>query len=344
MKSKWLRAVTGALTLGVALGSVAANGQTPPAPPAPAGGATAPGGPPVGAAPRRFTPPPPMRFWTPKKTPYAAYTAPNRLWWKLSDVLAMHKGQKNWSQPIIRNKDIVADWHQIAPGEKTQAVAYSDNRTAIIMWSGEAKVTMEGQEPFIARKGFEINIPYRVPFILETVGNEPALYFEVHAAADMPLYPVETTTTKPKPANGFVYEERLGTGGRGGFDDKNKPYLDYYKDVVEGGGRPGAFIATQHLFVNNIRGRGTETPPPSNLGHFHVGYDEFWFVMEGNVTLQVEGEKVFTASAGDIITAAQGRWHRASFGGPVGQMGTRVAINPYPEGLHAYTVESGARQ
>src|SRR5690349_6900965 len=57
--------------------------------------------------------------WSPKRTPYRAYEAPNRPWWKLSDVLAMHKGQKNWTQAIVRNKDLEADWHQMAPGGRT---------------------------------------------------------------------------------------------------------------------------------------------------------------------------------------------------------------------------------
>ena len=315
---------------------IAAAGQ--PAPSAPPAGGTA-------AGPRApFTPPPPMRVWAPKKTPYSDYVAPNKPWWKLADVLAMHKGQKSWSQPIVRNKDVVADWHQVAAGQTTQEVAYSDNRTGIIVWSGEARVSLAGQEPFVARKGFEIDIPYRVPFTLQAMGDQPLLYFEIHAASDLPLYPVATTTTKPKPVNGFVYEERLATGGPGSFDAMNRPHLDYYKDVVEGGARAGPFIAAQHLFVNNIRGRATATPPASNLGHYHVGYDEFWFVLEGNVDLQVEGMPVFTASAGDVISAAQGRWHRASFGGPIGQMGTRVAVNPYPSGMHGYTIESGGRQ
>lgn len=334
---KW-GALSGA-GLAVALISGMAIAQEAPRPPAPPGQSAAPDGP-----PRRFVPPPPMRFWAPKKTPYAGYAAPNKPLWKLTDVMAMHKGQARWSQPVVRNKDIVADWHQIAPGETTQAVAYSDNRTGIIIWSGEAMVSMAGQEPFAARKGFEIDVPYRVPFTLKATGDQPLLYLEIHAASDMPLYPVDTTTTKPKPVNGFVYEERLATGGPGGFDAANKPYLDYYKDVVEGGARAGAFIAAQHMFVNNIRGRGVPTPPPSNLGHYHVGYDEFWFVMEGNVDVQIEGVGVVNAAAGDIVTAAQGRWHRASFGGPVGQMGTRVAVNPYASGLHGYTLESGGRQ
>ena len=33
-----------------------------------------------------------------------------------------------------------------------------------------------------------------------------------------------------------------------------------------------------------------------------------------------------------------------SFGGPVGQMATRVAINPFPRGLHDFSEDSGGRQ
>ena len=288
---------------------------------------------------------PPLQIgWSPKRTPYRAYEAPNRAWWKLSDVLAMHKGQKNWVQPIVRNKDLMADWHQMAAGERTQEVEYPDNRTAIIVWSGAIKVSIKGQEPFVATKGFEIDVPFRLPFTLEATGSEPALWFEIHAAGDLPIYPVASMPTKPKDVGGFTYQQTVLSGGDGKYDEANKPYLDFQKDVIQGGVRAGAFVSGDHMFVNNIRGRGTPTPPPSNLGHFHFGHDEFWFVMEGNVDYQIEGVPFFTASPGDIVTAAQGRWHRASFGGPVGQMATRVAINPYPYGLHNYSVESGGRQ
>src|SRR3569833_1551938 len=123
-------------------------------------------------------------------------------------------------------------------------------------------------------------------------------------------------------------------GGDGKYDEVNKPYLDYFKDVVGRGARAGAFISGDHMIINNIRGKGTTTTPPTNLGHNHFGHDEFWFVMEGNIDYQIEGVPFFTAGPGDIGTASQCRWHRASFGCPVGQMDTRVAIYPYPYGLH----------
>lgn len=293
----------------------------------------------------RPAPPAPVEMWVPKKTPYAAYDAPNRPWWKLADVLALHKGASDWSQPIVRNRDIVADWHQQAPGKRTAEVAYADNRTAIIVWGGQLRVTIAGHPPFEAGKGFEIDVPLRVPFTLETIGDQPALWFEIHAATDLPLYPLGSTPERPRDVTGFRYERRLVSGGAGAPDATNPLYLDYYRDVVQGGARATAFVAAQHLFVNNIRGRATPTPPASNLGHFHVGYDEFWFVMEGNVDLQIEGEPLIKAAApGDVLIAKQGRWHRASFGGPEGQMGTRVAINPYPLGLHGYSTQSGGRQ
>lgn len=291
--------------------------------------ATPPKGPPPGR--------PPMETgWSPKRTPVRAYDAPNRPHWKLADIMARHKGQKDWLHPIVRNRDLEADWHQMAAGGKTDPLMYPDNATALIVWGGQLRVSIKGQEPFVAVKGGQVHIPFRLPFTLESVGPEPALWLEVHGAGDLPLYPTATMPQKPKDAPGFTYVKAALMGGDGAYRPEDRPYLDYYKDVVNGGQRAGAFIAGDHLFVNNIRGPGTPTPPASNLGHFHFGYDEFWFVMEGRIDYQIEGVPFFTAEPGDVVTAAQGRWHRASFGGTPGVMATRVAINPFPRGLHSF--------
>jgi mannose-6-phosphate isomerase-like protein (cupin superfamily) len=297
----------------------------------------------AGAALAQSGPPAPVYGWSPKPSPYGAYKAPNRAHWKLADVLAMHKGQASWDQPIVRNKDLRADWHQLAPAGRTVPVMSADTRVGLIVWSGQVRVTMEGQPPFVASKGFEIDVPFRVPFSLEVVGNEPALWFEVHQADDVPIYPA-SMAEKPKDLPGRTYTKVVLSGGAGTHDEQNKPYLDYYKDVVNGSTRATAFISAPQMFVNNIRGPGVKTPPNTVLGHFHAEYDEFWFIMEGNIDYQIEGVPFFTASPGDIVTAATGRYHRASFGGPVGQMDTRVAINPYPRGLHNFPEASGGRQ
>ena len=274
--------------------------------------------------------------WSPKRTPFGDYATPNRVWWKLADVLAAHQGETSWIHPVVRNRYLEADWHQMAPGGSTRALMYPDNATALIVWGGQLRVSIQGQTPFVAVKGGEVHIPFRLPFTLETVGKEPALWLEVHGAGDLPIYPVATTPDKPADVQGFTYVKAAMTGGPGHYREQDRAYLDYFKDVVNGGQRADAFIAGDQLFVNNIRGRGITPPPSNNLGHYHFGYDESWFIMEGQIDYQIEGVPFFTASPGDIVIAAQGRWHRASFGGPVGQMATRVAINPYPRGLHNF--------
>ena len=291
---------------------------------------------------------PPLQIaWSPKKTPYTAYQAPNRAWWKLADVLAMHKGQKDWSQPIVRNKDLMADWHQMAPGGRTPEVEYPDNRTGIIVWAGQIKVSIKGQEPFVAGKGFQIDVPFRLPFTLEAVGSEPALWFEVHAAGDVPIYPVGSSPDKPKDVPGFTYQKTVLMGGDGKYDDVNKPYLDYFKDVIAkypngGGGWPFFFVNDKENQLAIIRGMGVPTPPPTNRGHFHVGTDEFWFIPEGKIDYLIEGVGLITANAGDLVYVTPGRFHRASFA--PGQMDTRLAFNRSPTMVHNFAEDANGRQ
>jgi mannose-6-phosphate isomerase-like protein (cupin superfamily) len=342
-------AAAGALAL---IADVALAQDAAPAAGAPAAGAPAAAAPAAtGAAPARgagrgrgnFVRPPPEIAWVPKKTPYEAYKGVTQPIWRLADILKTHAKQANWTQPVVRNKDLMADWHQMAPGGKITLVEYPDNRVGMIVWQGQVRISIKGQEPFVASHGFEVNIPYRLPFTLETVGDAPALWLEVHQANDVPIYPIEGTPDKPKDIPGYKFTKVILSGGDGTYGPNEKPYLDYYKDVVEGGARGGAFISSDHFFMNNIRGMGTPMPPATDLGHFHADMTEFWFIMEGKIDYQIEGlPKPFTADAGDVVTAAMGRYHRASFS--AGQMDTRVAINPFPRGLHDYPVESGGRQ
>ena len=314
---------------------------------APAPGAAA--GAPAAAAPAgragrgRGAPPPPAIAWVPKKTQLTAYEYPNKPVWHIKDILASHSKTASWEQPIVRNKEMWGDYIQLAVGTKTPRQMFPDNRVAMIVWDGQIRVSVDGQEPFVATKGFEINIPYRTAYSLEVIGDKPGLYFFVREADHYPQYPVDTNPDKPKDVPGYTYVKAIHTANKGTIKEGQKLYLDYYKDVVNGGGRGGAFIADDHFFVNNIRGMGVPTPPATNLGHFHAEYTEFWFIIEGKMEHLIEGiPEVVQSDAGDIVTAAQGRFHRASF--KAGQMDTRVAINPFPQGQHNFTVSSGGTQ
>ena len=71
------------------------------------------------------------QYWAPKPTTLTPYTAPNKPHWKLSEILAAHKGQSDWVQPIVRNKDQVADYISMGAGKKTKMKMYPDDRRGL---------------------------------------------------------------------------------------------------------------------------------------------------------------------------------------------------------------------
>ena len=60
----------------------------------------------------------PAEQWWAYKEQGGVYTPPNKPYWKLSDIKAMHAGQNNWSQPIISNPQQQASYNSAAPGSK----------------------------------------------------------------------------------------------------------------------------------------------------------------------------------------------------------------------------------
>ncbi len=286
---------------------------------------------------------PVLYAWAPKPVPMTPWKAPNKPIWRLSEIMAAHKGEKSWVQPVVRDQDYTANYIQMAPGEKTRPQFWADDRVFWYVASGQVRFTIEGQQPFLATKGFLVQAPFRTPYSMETIGAEPSVRLEVTRTGRTPLYPVTEADAAPK-ASGKVYEKVSYRTGPDPFTDANKPYLDFWGDFVN---RPAVrgntrFVIDTNNFMNVIRGKGMPTPPDSNKGHFHVDYNEFWVIAEGTVDYKMEGMKVFTADVGDVVYAPQGRWHRASWAG--NGMSTRIAINPRPEGLHNYDADAGAAQ
>ena len=274
------------------------------------------------------------QYWAPKPTKMTAYTAPNKPHWKLSEILASHKGKSDWVQPIIRNKDQEADYIAIAPGTKTKLMMYPDDRVVFIVWDGQIRVSVQGKEPFTATKGFMVNVPFRTPFTLENIGTVPALRFEVRQVGSIPLYPASET---PDAVAGMTYTKVTMSPGPAKDKDTNPLYVDYMKEF-NGTDKPygGKFVWDDHFTSNILRGKAAAAvPPDTNKGHFHVGWTEFWFIMEGKIGIKIEGLPYFTTEPGDIMTAAQGRWHRAG-NDPGAPWSTRVPFNPRPPILHNF--------
>jgi mannose-6-phosphate isomerase-like protein (cupin superfamily) len=267
--------------------------------------------------------------WAAKPAKLPAFIAPNKLVWRLADVLAAHKGKQSWKQAVFHSRDYDGAWISMAPGEKTKTQFYADDRVFWVVQSGQMKVTIEGQEPFIASKHFLIQVPKRLQYSMETVGNEPALRFQMKPAGEAPDYPLSET---PTPVKGVQYIQAAYSGG-GEYDKVNVPYIDFEKQIVQGGEKTGVWIRDDHTYVTILRSpKGVPTPPDNQWGHFHANFPEIWLIIEGTQQFLVEGEKLITVSEGDLVAAPTGRYHRAT---PYGDgPSTRLAYIPRPDNLH----------
>jgi mannose-6-phosphate isomerase-like protein (cupin superfamily) len=272
-------------------------------------------------------------YWSAKPSKPTPYVAPNKVHWKLSEILAAHRGRTDWTQPIIRNREQDADYISLGVGKKTKPKFYADDRVVWIVQDGAMKVTIEGVEPFVATKGFMVNVPYRHVYSIETVGDKPSLRFEVRQAGSPPLYPATET---PDAYPGRTYIKVTGQPGPNREKDSNPIYVDFLKQVAIGDQTYGSkFVWDDHFTSNILRGKAAPVPPVTNKGHFHVDWTEFWFIMEGKIGYQIEGYPYFVAEQGDVVTAAQGRWHRAG-NDPSAPMSTRIPFNPRPTILHNF--------
>jgi mannose-6-phosphate isomerase-like protein (cupin superfamily) len=271
----------------------------------------------------------PIVAWAQKPTKLAPYVAPNKLVYRLADVLAAHKGKASWTQKVFTSRDFIGEWISMAPGEKTKTQFYADDRVFWVVQSGQMKVTIEGQEPFVASKHFLVQVPKRLQYSMETVGSDPVMFFQMKPAGEAPDYPLSET---PTPVKGITYVQATYTG-HGDYDKINHPYIDFEKQIVQGGEKTGVWIRDDHTYVTILRSpKGVPTPPDNQWGHFHANFPEIWLITEGTQQFLVEGEKLVTVTDGDLVNAPTGRYHRAMpFGdGP----STRLAYIPRPDNLH----------
>jgi len=280
--------------------------------------------------------------WAPKPDKLPPY-GKNKPVTRLPAVLAKRKGQARWSEQVILTKRYDTKWIQAAPGDKSPTTYWGDDRIVWVVWGGQIRFTIEGQQPFVATKGFLVEVPQRTRYSMETIGSEPSLRFEVTHAGILPLY----TGGQPKPADpAGTHYLKISTPTRPeGYDEINRPYRDFLKEAAAAGSqgiRDHYVVADEANMVNIIRGQGVPTPPSSNRGHFHIGDDEFWFILEGKCDYLIEGAGLLTADAGDVVFAPPGRFHRASWAN--GQMDTRLAFNVSPDLLHNYGADAGGKQ
>jgi quercetin dioxygenase-like cupin family protein len=302
--------------------------QTPPA-----GGGPAAAQAPAAGAPGGARGTGPQIVWSPRAVARPEWTPPHRPHTKLADLLVTRAGQADWVETIVDDDTLHAAYISMAPGGRTPRRANVDTREWWVVQDGEIRFTIDGLEPFVASKGYLVQVPYRTFYTMETVGDRPSLRFEVNIARAQKIYPVEET---PVPVAGMEYV-RSRIAGRGSYDDRHKPWVDF-NAVLAGTDRTRQFVVDARGFANIILGRGGPPPDPNDKGHFHTESSEFWFILVGQIRYTIEGLETFIADQGDIVYVPKQRWHLASFAGE--GPAARLAMNGYPDLAHSFEAEA----
>jgi len=261
--------------------------------------------------------------WAAHKTPETPYNPPNKAIWHIADVLQSHKGQAHWEQKVLLTRDFDGSYVQMAPGEKSKCMFWADDRAWGWVYSGQVKVTIDGQEPKVLPKGWVFNVAPRLSYCLETAGSEPVVYYITTPAGQVPSYPENET---PVPVKGYTYE-KVKITSTGGYDSFNRPFfnVDEYGASTRKGER---FLYDGHTSSNlNIGPPLTQLPSDKSWGHFHENMPEVWLNVWGNVCALISGEGVVHGEYGDLINANEERWHRATSCPNTGRS-IRMAITP----------------
>jgi mannose-6-phosphate isomerase-like protein (cupin superfamily) len=289
------------------------------APPAPARGAGRGGGPQG------------QLVLAPKLSKLSEYVAPHKPHTKLTEVLAKHKGQTDWVEPVVDDDNLHADYISMGPGKKTPRRMNADTREWWVIQDGQIRFTIDGQEPFVASKGYLVQVPYRNMYQMETVGDRPSLRFEVNIAKARKMYPMDE---KPVPMSGFDFVP-VRVAGKGTYAEGNKPWVDF-NAVAAGTDKTNRFVHDDRAVANIILGPGIPPPPLTSKGHFHPESAEFWFILLNKIRYNIEGLPVFEADQGDIVYVPKMRYHLASFAGT--GPSCRLAMNGFVDLSHSFDV------
>jgi mannose-6-phosphate isomerase-like protein (cupin superfamily) len=285
-----------------------------------------------------------MLVWAPLPVEPNEWIAPNKPIYRLSELRSKHAGEQSWTVTVVSDNLFHADYISMAPGAKTPRRFDQDNREWWIVQDGQIRFTVEGQEPFVASKGFMVQVPHRLVYSMETVGDRPSLRLEVTVANSSTMYPIDQT---PTPVPGVKYVRAQVATVKGSYDKANVPFIDYNLTIA-GNPKPkqnqNQFIGDPHGIANIIRGDPKTQAPAQDAdkGHLHETGPEFWFILEGQMEFKIGSLPVFVADQGDVVYAPAKTWHRVRFAGT--SMATRLAIVGYPNSHVFQTPEELAGQ
>ena len=283
-------------------------------------------------------------YWAPKPTKLPPYVTPMKPVTHYADVVAKHKGEARWSEDVVKTTRFHGEWVQMAAGDKTPTMLYGDDRTFWVVWDGQVRFTIDGKA-FCRGQG--LSGAGAVPRALQAGNSWRCACAFLSRDPYRALAAVCGGNNATGAAQGSVgpplYQDHHAQPAR---PNKlpNKPWRDFATDVVAADPTHGpadhSVASDDDLYINIIRGQGFPTPPATNKGHFHVGNDEFWFILEGKVEYLIQDVGLVTSEAGDVVFVPPGRWHRAAWAN--GQMDTRLSFNNRPDMLHDFAEDANA--
>ena len=69
-----------------------------------------------------------IEAWAPMPEKPSPFAPPHKPLTKVSDILARHKGQQNWSEVVVNDNLFHGSYISMAPGAKTPRRFHQDNR------------------------------------------------------------------------------------------------------------------------------------------------------------------------------------------------------------------------
>jgi quercetin dioxygenase-like cupin family protein len=275
-------------------------------------------------------PPPkpvPTSAWAPKPVKSPGYTGIHKPWIKLAELKAKHKGRPNWRELLVNDGRLTAEYLSAAPGTIVSKRFHPDTREWFAVVEGEVRVEIEGQEPFVAKRGSLVNIPRQTIYALETIGDTPSLRFAVNVAGAKTLFPDDVE--RPAPPQGSTWTQVRINRTPGRYDEFNQPHLNIHaaaaKNEKYAGGR---FVRDDKSEMLVLYGHEKNLPPldSGDRGHFHAESAELWLVFSGKIRYAFEGQQPFIASEGDVVYVPSNTWHATRY---IGDHACRLSITEY---------------
>ncbi|HKY22507.1 MAG TPA: cupin domain-containing protein [Vicinamibacterales bacterium] len=268
----------------------------------------------------------PMRqWWVNKDTP--GQFGKHKLHIKLADLKARHKGRANWTETIIDDQNFQSTYNSGAPGTKITPRMHPDTREFFVIVEGEMQFRVEGQEPFVAKRGSVVNIPRKVTYSAEVIGTAPALWVDANQTNFKTMVPI----AEPRPAQTPGHTmTKIGTiFPVGTYTGNNKPHFNLSEAEKDPKFTGQNVVQDDHMWAQAIWGYEKDLPAynPADKGHFHVGASEWWVIMKGQIRHNIETVGDFTSSEGDVVYVPASTWHATRFAGP--GPSCRLAISTY---------------